>query len=158
MITGEERKYIQIENYAFDPTFSPKGKTTLVIAFFSKAAYWEKIYSNKEKYKEEKKIVEKAVISGLEKIIPGIKEKIEVVDVATPMTIIHYTNNRKGSIMGFSNPFFLNMPRTLPKLRGFYMAGQWIGESGLPGAAKSARDCLQIICKKKKKKFITTKP
>ena len=158
MIAGEEKKYIQIKNYAFDPTFAPKGKSTLLVAFFSESSYWEKIYQDKEKYQQEKKNVEDAVISSLEKIIPGIKEKIEVIDVSTPMTIIRYTNNWQGSIMGFKRGRILNIPRTLPKLKNFYMAGQWVGDIGLPGAACGGRDCMEIICKKDKKRFITTKP
>ncbi|MFX0081212.1 MAG: phytoene desaturase family protein [Candidatus Hodarchaeota archaeon] len=160
MIGGEEKKYISIKNYTFDPTFAPKGKSTLVVAFISESAYsyWEKIYQDKEKYKQEKKNVEIVVISSLEKIIPGIKEKIETIDVATPMTIIRYTNNWKGSIMGFTNPFLLNIPRTLPKLKNFFMVGHWVGDAGLPGAALGGRDCLEYICKKDKKKFETTKP
>lgn len=158
MIAGEEKKCLLVRNYAFDPTFAPAGKSTLTVAFPSDSAYWEEIYSDKGKYNQEKKNVESRVISSLEKIIPGIKEKIEVVDVSTPMTIIRYTNNWKGSIMGFARPFLLNIPRTLPKLSNFYMAGQWVGDSGLSTAAKSGRDILELISKKDKKRFITTRP
>ena len=159
-IAGEQKNYISIKNYGFDPTIAPKGKTTLVVAFISESAYsyWKKIYQDKEKYTQEKKNVETAVISSLEKIIPGIKDKIEAIDVATPMTIIRYTNNWKGSIMGFTRPFLLRIPRTLPKLKNFLMVGQWVGDAGIPGAALGGRDCLEIICKKDKKRFIATKP
>ena len=158
MIAEAESKCLLVRNYAFDPTFAPAGKSTLTVAFPCDSAYWEEIYSDKEKYNQEKKNVENMVISSLEKIIPGIKEKIEVVDVSTPMTIIRYTNNWKGSILGFARPYLLNIPRTLPKLSNFYMAGQWVGDSGLSTAAKSGRDILEYICKKDKKRFITTKP
>ncbi|MCJ7471865.1 MAG: NAD(P)/FAD-dependent oxidoreductase [Actinobacteria bacterium] len=158
MIAGEEKKHIHIKNYAFDPTFAPKGKSTLVVAFYVKSAYWEQIYKDKAKYKQEKQNVETAVIDSLEQIIPGIKEKIEVIDVSTPMTLTRYTNNWQGSIMGFKNGLVLNIPRTLPKLKNFYMAGQWVGDAGLPGAAGSGREILEYICKKDKKRFITTKP
>jgi phytoene dehydrogenase-like protein len=158
IISGEERKFIQIENYAFDPASSPPGKTTFAVSYYSKAVYWKKIYNDREKYMNEKKIEEETVISSLEKIIPGIKEKIEVVDIATPMTIIRYTDNRQGSINGFLRPFLINIPRTLPKLSGFYMAGQWVGDSNVSSTAQSGRSCLEYICKKDKKSFITTKP
>jgi len=156
MIAGEEKKHIHIKNYAFDQTFAPKGKSTLVVAFYVESAYWEQIYQDKEKYKQEKQNVETAVISSLEQIIPGIKDKIEVIDVSTPMTLIRYTNNWQGSIMGFINGLILNIPRTLPKLKNFYMACQWVGDAGLPGAASSGREILELICKKDKKKFITS--
>ncbi|MFW9943150.1 MAG: phytoene desaturase family protein [Candidatus Thorarchaeota archaeon] len=158
MIGEEKHNYLTLKNYTFDPTLSPKGKSILVVSFNTDSAYWENLYKDKEKYIQEKKNVEKAVISCLEKIIPNIQEKIETIDVATPMTIIRYTNNWKGSIMGFLNFFSLKLPRTLPKLENFFMAGQWVGGHGLPGAAKSGRDCIEYICKKDKKQFITTKP
>jgi hypothetical protein len=38
------------------------------------------------------------------------------------------------------------------------MVGQWVGDTGVSGAAQSGRDCLEYISIKNKKKFITTKP
>lgn len=78
--------------------------------------------------------------------------------MSTPMTIIRYTNNWKGSITGFARPYLLNIHSTLPKLKNCFMVGQWVGNTGLADAAKSGRDCLEVICKKDKKRFITTKP
>jgi len=158
MIAGKANNIIRIKNYSFDPSFAPKGKSTLVIIFGSESAYWEEIYADKEKYWEEKKKIEEAVISFLEEIMPGIKEKIEVVDVATPMTYIRYTNTWKGSPMGFAKNILLNLPRTLPKLKNFFMVGQWVGDMGVSGAAKSGRDIVQLICKQDKKRFITSQP
>jgi phytoene dehydrogenase-like protein len=157
-IAGKEKQYATIKNYAFDPSFAPKGKSSIAVVFFSDSAYWEKLYQDKEKYKQEKKNVEKTVVNCLETLMPGIKEKIETVDVATPMTIIRYTNNWQGSIMGFVNPFRLDIPRTLPGLKNFYMAGQWVGGSGLPGAASSGREIVHYICHNDKRKFITAMP
>jgi len=46
----------------------------------------------------------------------------------------------------------------LSGLKNFYMAGQWVEPGGgLPSAILSGRNVTQIICKKDKKKFITTK-
>ncbi|MCG8568733.1 MAG: NAD(P)/FAD-dependent oxidoreductase [Spirochaetes bacterium] len=157
VIEGKNKKCLLIRNYSFDPSFAPQGKSTLTVTFPSDYSYWEKIYSDKEKYHQEKNNVEKGVLFALEKVIPEIRGKIEVVDVATPVTLNRYTNNWNGAITGFARPYFLNIPRTLPKLKKFYMTGQWIGNTGLADAAKSGRDCLEVICKKEKKEFITTK-
>jgi len=155
MIAGKANNIIRIKNYSFDPSFAPKGKSTLVVIFGSESDYWEEIYKDKEKYREEKKKIEQAVISFLEETMPGIKDKIEVVDVTTPMTYIRYTNSWKGSPMGFSKNILLNLPRRLPKLGNFFMAGQWVGDMGVSGAAKSGRDIVQLICNQDQKKFIT---
>jgi phytoene dehydrogenase-like protein len=155
IIDGEKKQFMYLQNYAYDPTFAPSGKSILVVSFMSKYDYWEELYQDKEKYVQEKKHVEKIVISTLEKILPGIKEKIEIVDVSTPITINRYTNNRKGVYMGFLN-VFLNISKTLPKLKNFFMVGQWVGGVGVSGAAQSGRECMEIICSKDKKSFITT--
>jgi phytoene dehydrogenase-like protein len=158
IIAGVKNNHVTIKNYAFDPTFAPKGKSTIEVIFFSDSTYWEKLYKDKEKYNQEKKNTEKAVVACLDKIIPGIKDKIEVTDVATPMTIIRYTNNWKGSIMGFAGPSRLQIPRTLPGLKNFFMAGQWVGGTGLPGASASGREIVEYICHKDGKKFTTSVP
>ena len=51
------------------------------------------------------------------------------------------------------------MSKTLPGLENFYMAGQWVEPGGgMPTAALSGRNAIQIICKKDRKTFVTTKP
>ena len=102
------------------------------------------------------------VIDKLEKRFPGIKDQIEVLDVATPVTYERYTGNWKGSYMGWMYPVKKKikfMKRILPGLKDFYMAGQWVFMGGgVPGAIMSGRHLIQIICKKDKKKFISTVP
>jgi hypothetical protein len=71
-------------------------------------------------------------------------------------TSIRYTNNWKGSSMGFAKNVLLNLPRRLPELKNFFMVGQWVGDMGVGGAAKSSRDIVQLICKQDKKRFMTT--
>jgi phytoene dehydrogenase-like protein len=155
-VAGRANHMIRIKNYAFDPSFAPKGKSTLVVIFGSDSADWENIYTDQDKYREEKGRIKEEVIAFLENIAPGIEEKIETVDVATPMTYIRYTNTWKGSSMGFAKNFLLNLPRTLPKLRNFYMVGQWVGDMGVSGAAKSGRDIIQLICRQDNKGFATS--
>ena len=82
---------------------------------------------------------------------------MEVVDVSTPATVIRYTNNWKGSFEGWlltPKIGLKQMKKTLPGLKHFYMAGQWVSPGGgLPPAILSGRDVAQIICMKDKKKF-----
>ncbi len=157
VIGGRTNNTLRLKNYSFDPTFAPKGKSVLVAFFSSNLSYWEKLHADKDAYREEKKKIEEAVVSRLEELLPGIKERIETVDVTTPMTYIRFTNNWKGSTMGFTKGFMLNIPRTLPRLSNFYMAGQWVGDTGVSGAAKSGRDIIQLICRRDRKEFTATK-
>ena len=57
-----------------------------------------------------------------------------------------------------NNPPF-RMPRTLPGLKNFYMAGQWVEVGGgIPAVAVSGRNILQVICKADGRKFTTALP
>jgi phytoene dehydrogenase-like protein len=72
------------------------------------------------------------VIGLLDKRFPGLAEKVEMCDVATPITWEHYTGNWKGSYEGWlitTKTFGMRMSKTLPGLANFYMAGQFSGKS-----------------------------
>ena len=83
-------------------------------------------------------------------------------DLATPMTWIRYTGNWENSYEGWMIPaetMMMQMSKTLPGLDNFYMAGQWVNPGGgMPTAAMSGRHTIQMICKKDKKKFVTSIP
>ncbi len=150
-----------IHNYAFDKTLATEGKTSFVVRFFTDYKYWENLYQDKTRYKEEKSALADNVINELDSLYPGFASQVEVVDVATPATYFRYTDNWKGSTMSWiatTANFGKNVPKTLPRLDNFYLAGQWITPGGgVSVALKTARDVLQIICKKDKIRFQTTK-
>ncbi|MFX1320559.1 MAG: phytoene desaturase family protein [Promethearchaeota archaeon] len=158
-VGDQMRKWISIRHFCFDPTMAPSGKSVIVVAFNSvNYDYWKELSRDIEKYKVEKQALADDVINILEKRFPNIREKIEVVDVATPVTYERYTNNWQGSYMGWkadATDMSKLMKRTLPGLESFYMAGQWVFQGGgVPGAITSGRHLIQVICKKDKKRFI----
>ncbi|TAM91073.1 NAD(P)/FAD-dependent oxidoreductase, partial [bacterium] len=131
-----------------DPTFAPPGKTALTCVLPTRnVVYWTKLHDeDPARYNAEKERVAQAVIASLEHAIPGIREAVDVVDVATPATVIHYTRNWKGSMEGWlpAPGTSMTLPNTLPRLRGFYMAGQWVTPGGgFPSGLMSARRALR---------------
>lgn len=91
----------------------------------------------------------------LERRTPGIAERIDVVEVATPATTHRYTGNLGGSILAwkaFSDADdvaarLVGKDRMrLPGLSGFSMAGQWVGMGGLIRAASTGRFAVQYLC------------
>ena len=117
---------------------------------------WENLEG--DEYKKEKQQIEKDAIACLETIYPDIREHIEVIDIATPKTGVRFTGVNKGAYEGFM-PGKENMMKTLdmqlPKLKNFYMAGQWLFPGGgLPPAAQTGKWVVQLICKKEKQRFI----
>ncbi len=163
VIAGEERDRIGVVNQSFDPTLAPERKCVLVSTFMSNYPYWEKLYKDREAYEEEKQSIADAVVTAYEGRFPNIRGKVEMVDVATPITYKRYTNNWQGSFEGWllTTKNMVKSTRgfdkTLPGLDGFYMIGQWIAPGGgLPPAAQSGRDVIQIICHKDDRPFTTT--
>jgi phytoene dehydrogenase-like protein len=161
-IAGKERKILSVLIYNFDPTLAPEGKTVVIVQFNTNYEYWEKLYKELERYKAEKEQIADLVVDLLDKRFPGLAGQVEMRDVATPMTWVRYTGNWKGSYEGWmitTKTFLMQMGKTLPGLDNFYMAGQWVNPGGgMPTAAMSGRHTIQIICKKDKKRFVTTTP
>lgn len=144
--TTSEAASFRIFNY--DPNFAPPGKTAIVsfIPTYN-YDYWVQLRDRSpEKYESEKQRIAAGIIDIFEKRYPGSKEKIEVVDVATPATIIRYTNNWQGSMEGWlltPRSGAKQLPCTVPGLSNFYMVGQWISPGGgLPSGLMTARDVI----------------
>ena len=91
------------------------------------------------------------MLERLEALHPGISGKVEVTDVATPVTYWRYTGSREGSYMGWSfdsSSIRVWFPRKLPGLEGFYMAGMWsMSMGGLIPAVFSGRHAVQVMCR-----------
>ena len=143
-------------NYSYDETMAPEGKTTLVMRFESPWKIWEKLEG--EDYREEKRRIEKDAVACLDNHYPDIGQFIEVIDVATPKTDVRYTGVKEGAYEGFM-PTRENMMKSLkmllPKLKNFYMAGQWLFPGGgLPPSAQSGKWAVQLICKSRKQRFV----
>lgn len=91
-----------------------------------------------------------AVIALLERRLPGIRADIEIVDVATPASVIRYTGNWKGSMEGWvmtPDTGFGTLPQTLKGLKHFTMVGHWVQPGGgLPSGLMTARAAVHAIC------------
>jgi len=161
-IAGQEQKCIGVEIYNFDHTLAPPDKTVLKVMFTSNYDYWKKLKQDPERYKAEKEQIADQVINFLDQHFPGLANQVEMCDVATPMTWERYTGNWQGSFEGWlitTKSFGMRMSKTLTGLKNFYMAGQWVMPGGgVPTAAMSGRNVIQIICKRDKKPFVTNIP
>jgi phytoene dehydrogenase-like protein len=162
-VGGVPQKYLGFQIYNFDPTLAPEGKTTIVVRIPTEYEYWARLRENDEAYKAEKEKIADRIVAILDKRFPGLASDVEMRDVASPTTFVRYTGNWKGSYEGWQvTPstwrFGKIMKKTLPGLSNFYMAGHWVEPGGgLPPAAMSGRNAIQMICKREKKTFVTVK-
>lgn len=161
---GTTWERLETHFYNYDPTLAPEGKTVMACSFYTtNGNYWIDLRKNhRPKYREEKTKFTNALIELLERKFPGIKEDIEVVDFATPATVLRYTNNWQGSAQGWLPGDNIIAPTpvkfTLPNLKNFFYASHWGRPGGgIPVAINQGRDVAKIICKNYKREFTTTK-
>lgn len=86
------------------------------------------------------------ILKRAEKIIPDIKEKLVVLDSASPQTLQRYTGNFKGSAFGWRQVAGIkNVQRH--GIKNLYIAGHWsdMGGGVLAAAYSSARAASQIL-------------
>lgn len=143
---------ISFRVFNYDPTFAPSGRTAVTTVLPTRNfAYWTDLRQNNPTgYQAQKKRLAEAVISILSRRIPGIEQAVEVIDISTPATVIRYTNNWQGSMEGWlMTPLtgLRRLPVSLPGLKRFLMAGQWVAPGGgLPGGLMSARATVRALC------------
>jgi len=164
LTTDRVSKYegVMVRIFGFDPTLAPEGKTVITAWILTREhEYWDNLKRTTPKeYEAEKNRIAEEVLEILEKRFGDIRSKVEMTDVCTPATIMRYTSNWKGSFEGWlwtPEIGLGGMSKMLPRLGNFYMVGHWVEPGGgLPTVMKSGRDLAQIICKRDKKKFITS--
>jgi len=161
-IAGKELTRLPLHVYNFDSSLAPEGKTVIKLMINTVFDYWNELHKDPERYKTQKEQIADQLIALLDQRFPGLADQVEMRDVATPITWERYTGNWQGSYEGWlptTKTFGMRMSKTLPGLHNFYMVGQWVEPGGgLPPAAMSGRNVIQIICKKDKRKFVTTIP
>lgn len=159
-IAGRENRWLSVIHHCFDPSMAPPGKSAVEVWYDTEYDYWEELARDRKKYKAEKKRIADYSIRQLENIWPGFAEKVEVVDVPTPATYHRYTGNWKGSPDGWyitaDNMNAQEPLRCLPGLKGLSMIGQWTAPfTGTVIAALTGRQSIQLLCREKKKRFLS---
>jgi phytoene dehydrogenase-like protein len=162
-ILGKERDRLSVEIPHFDPSMAPPGKASVKVLLDASYSTWRELYADRARYNEEKQRVAEAVIKQLEARFPGLKEQVEVVDVATPVTIERFTGNWHGfqawmDEEGSLFDMFTSAGKTLPGLDGFYMIGHWAGGIGLSTAAIGGRKLIRRLCKLDRRSLVTSVP
>jgi phytoene dehydrogenase-like protein len=146
---------LALKHYCFDPSMAPQGKSALTLWCEADYDYWKWLRGDPERYARHKDDVAEIIIEQLDQRYPGLRDAVEVVDVATPVTHERYTGNWRGAFAGWAltkrkMSFMMGtgMPKTLPGLAGFYMSGQWVEPGGnVELSCGSGRDVIKDICK-----------
>ena len=129
--------------------YSEPGKTTLSIMCLSEFEPWKKFEKDyfkgkKELYTKEKERLAKKFIKRVEqRLIPGLSDMIEVIEIGTPLTNIYYTQNPEGAIYGFNR----DMPHLKAKtpIKGLYLASAWSHGGGYTPVMMAGREAAKLV-------------
>lgn len=162
-INGKRLERLAVHLYNHDSSMAPAGKTSLTVMLHADYDYWLNLAADRTAYDREKARITEQIISLLEQRFPGISSKIEMTNLATPVTFERYTGNHKGSFEGWfitpenAETMYKPLSQRLPGLEGCYLCGQWVEPGGgLPTGLMSARRLIKSICREDGKKFRTT--
>ncbi len=150
---------LSVNNYAGDSHYSPAGKSAVTVMLEGDTYdYWKKAKAE-GCYAEAKKSIADAVVAALAEQCPETTGKVEVCDVATPLTYERYCGNWKGSWMTEMTPkmkLMKNYPAKIRGLEGVYFAGQRMSPpGGLPVALQTGRAAVQYLCRDTKTVFVS---
>jgi phytoene dehydrogenase-like protein len=131
--------------------YSVSGKSTLSIMCLSDFAPWKKFAKNyfndqKDAYNREKERIAKKFIQRVEqRLIPGLSDYIEVMEIGTPLTNMFYTGNPEGAIYGFDR----DMPHLEAKtpIKGLYLASAWSHGGGYTPVMMAGRETAKLVLK-----------
>jgi phytoene desaturase len=156
-IGGQKVEFLSCRVFR-DPAYAPPGKAVVQAYFAADFDRWNDMQrSDRARYETEKAQVAGQVLERLGAHLPGIVNAVEMVDVATPYTFWRYTHNWRGAYEGWlmtPEHWVRPLPKTLPGLDGFYMAGQWVEPGGgVPTVLCSGRQVVQLICHRDKVPF-----
>lgn len=151
--------WLSVRLFNYSPIFAPPGKTVVQIMAETEWQPWLDLRQNMDAYRVAKEKVAAGVLARLDRLWPGLAGQVEMIDVATPYTTWRYTLNHQGAFEGFlptPKTVWAEVPRTLPGLKNFYMAGQWVMPGGgVAPCLASGRHAAMLLCRDSGQPFRT---
>jgi len=137
-------------NYAGYKGYAPEGCSVLTAVIRGDTYdYWKKA-KEEGRYEEEKRAMADQVARALCRKYPQLEGKIDVIDIATPVTYERYTGAYHGSWMTIlhKGDAMKAYPGYCKNTKGLYFAGHRImPPGGLPLALDSGRRAAQMVCR-----------
>lgn len=154
-VGGCTNDHLHLRIYNDDPSVAPPGHTVVQAMAQSDFDWWAARGSG---YGAAKSALSDAILDRIDAAIPGVRAATRQTDLATPLTFWRSARSWRGAFEGWmprTESFTGHLPRTLPGLSGFYMAGQWVEPGGgVPTALMSGRQLVQILCHEAGRPFL----
>lgn len=138
--------------FDYEPDWAPHGSTVIQVSVAQSDRdfqWWKDL--DAASYRAEKNRFAEGVKERLAAEFPALSGRLEPLDCWTPLTYERFCGAYHGSYMGFgATPRATKIKERggLPGIRGLYLAGQWVMDTGgLPSAARSGKFAVQRILK-----------
>ena len=135
--------YVRVTND--DPSLAPDGHVVLQTMPATSYDWWA---TRGARYAAEKDAAAEAILGRLEPFAPGLRDHVEVTDLATPLTFWTTARSWRGAFEGWiPRDGSGHVKKTLGDLERLYLAGQWVEPGGgVPTAVLSGRQAVQLLC------------
>ncbi len=129
-----------------DPDFSPKGTSQVSLVTLKLGEPWLRLPPTdyfREKYRSADNMMR-----TLEKVYPGIRDRVEELEVGTPLTHMRYLGHPAGAIYGFEQQmkdslFF--QPGGASPIHGLHFASGWAGDPGFQPTLEAGKAAAKSI-------------
>jgi phytoene dehydrogenase-like protein len=139
-----------LNNYARHKGYAPDGCTAATCIIEGDSYEYWKTARERGTYGRQKKELYETILDRMEEQFPVIKGKVEVWDLATPLTYERFVKTFRGSWMTKTLPGQKRVyyPHKSRDIKNLYFAGQRIiPPGGLPVAAATGRTAAQHLCR-----------
>jgi phytoene dehydrogenase-like protein len=112
----------------YEPAMAPRGEQVLIVQ-----KVLDMDYDAVQDWPRHKRKIEEFIATNLERVIPGIGERIAVTSSASARTSWRFTLNTRGAMLGWEmSPEQLGMGRPAPEtaIKGLYCVGHWTQPGG----------------------------
>jgi len=143
-----------------DPTYCPEGKSVLSSVFLADIEPFKDLLDSDgtrgERYFELKEKIAENVIQKASNYlgIPDLANHVEIFDVATPLTLQRYTNNKNGAFIGWKvipEQQIQNQISPETPIKNLYLASAWtLYGAGISGVMMNGEEVAKKILKKVK--------
>lgn len=130
-----------------DPDFSPPGTCQAALVALQYGDPWYSV--SPQEYADAKYRYAEGMLRLAERVFPKIRDHIEELEAASPLTHLRYLGHPGGAIYGFDqyakdSPYFLT---NRSAIKGLFFAGSWVGSGGFQPTLTSGRSTARSVLK-----------
>jgi len=147
---GQTVNELSFNSYRQFQDYAPEGGTALTAAFVVDTYDYWKASKEEGRYEADKQALAEQVSRAHCQKYPQAEGKIEVIDIATPLTYERYTGAYHGSWMAITEPGdkMSRFEGAVDSVKGLFFAGhRLMSPGGLPSASASGRVAAQQVCR-----------